>query len=72
MGLAARIAEGSGRDNNGEFAVELRKAKAAASELEYFVLLSRDLGHLPSESHKRLTGEIVEVRKMVSGLIRKL
>ena len=37
MGLAARIAEGCGRDNNVEFAVELRRAKAAASELEYFV-----------------------------------
>jgi four helix bundle protein len=36
MGLAARIAEGCGRDNNVEFAVELRRAKASASELEYF------------------------------------
>jgi four helix bundle protein len=72
MGLAARIAEGCGRDNNVEFAVELRRAKASASELEYFLLLSHDLGHLPNESHQRLTGEIVEVRKMVSGLLRKL
>ena len=72
MGLTARIAEGCGRDNNAEFAVELRRAKASASELEYFILLSRDLSHLPDECHRRLTGEIVEIRKMVSGLIRKL
>ena len=72
MGLAARIAEGCGRDNNVEFAVELRRAKAAASELEYFVLLSHDLGHLPADGHQQLTAEIVEIRKMVSGLIRKL
>lgn len=72
MGLAARIAEGCGRDSDPEFAIELRRAKATASELEYFVLLARDLGHLPDEIHQRMTNEIVEVRKMLSGLIRKL
>ena len=72
MGLAARIAEGCGRDSNPDFAFELRRAKASASELEYFVLLARDLGHLPDETYQRLTNEIVEVRKMVSGLIRRL
>jgi four helix bundle protein len=72
MGLAARIAEGCGRDSNVDFAVELRRAKASASELEYFLLLSRDLGHLADEWHQRLTNEVVEIRKMISGLIRKL
>ncbi len=71
-GLAARIAEGCGRDSNVEYAVELRRAKASASELEYLLLLSRDLAHLPNERHKVLSDEIVEVRKMVSGLLRKL
>jgi four helix bundle protein len=72
MSLAARIAEGCGRDNNVEFAVELRKAKASASELEYLTFLSRDLGHLSNENHERLAAEIIEVRKMISGLLRKL
>jgi len=72
MGLAARVAEGCGRDSNVEFAVELRRAKASASELEYFLLLARDLTHLTHESHERLSGETVGVRKMVSGLLRKL
>ena len=70
--LAARIAEGCGRDNNVEFAVELRRAKALASEFEYFVLLARDLGHLDNDSHVRLSGEVIEVRKMLSGLLRRL
>ena len=64
--------EGCGRDSNVEFAVELRRAKASAFELEYFLLLARDLTHLTHESHERLSGETVEVRKMVSGLLRKL
>jgi four helix bundle protein len=72
MGMTARIAEGCGRDNNVEFAVELRRARASASELEYFVLLAHDLGHLESDFYGRLTERIVEVSKMVSGLLRKL
>ena len=71
-GLATRIAEGCGRDSNVEFSVELRRAKAGASELEYLVLLAQDLGHLSPDDHKKLSAEIVEVRKMLSGLLRKL
>jgi four helix bundle protein len=72
IALATRIAEGCGRDSNVEFAVELRKAKSTASELEYLVLLAHDLGHLSDESHHRVAAEVIEVRKMVSGLLRKL
>jgi four helix bundle protein len=72
MSLATRIAEGCGRDSDTEFAFELRKAKSVASELEYLVLLAHDLGHLGDEDHRRVAAEVVEVRKMVSGLLRKL
>jgi four helix bundle protein len=72
IALATRIAEGCGRDNDVEFAFELRKAKSIASELEYLVLLAHDLSHLSDESHPRVAAEVVEVRKMISGLLRKL
>jgi four helix bundle protein len=72
VALATRIAEGCGRDTDSEFAVELRRAKSVASELEYLVLLAHDLGHLGDESHQRMSKEIIEVRKMISGLLRKL
>jgi four helix bundle protein len=48
------------------------KQGAAASELEYLLLLSRDLGYLPEQAHDRLSGDIVEVRKMMSGLLKQL
>ncbi len=70
--VSTRIAEGCGRDLNAEFGVELRRSKAAASELEYLLLLAHDLGYLSAEDHGRLTEAVVEVRKMVSGLLRRL
>ena len=70
--VATRIAEGCGRDSNAEFAVELRRAKAAASELEYLLLLAHDLRYVGEERHRELTESVVEVRKMISGLLRRL
>jgi len=70
--VATRIAEGCGRDSNVEFGLELRRAKAASSELEYLFLLARDLEFFGQEEHQHLTEQVVEVRKMISGLLRKL
>ena len=70
--IATRIAEGCGRDGNLDFAVDLRKAKASCSELEYSVLLSHDLGMCSDGVHQRMTTDTVEVRRMIHGLLRTL
>ena len=72
ISIPTRIAEGCGRDGDAELAACLHKARAAASELEYLLLLSRDLGYLPEQAHDLLSGDIVEVRKMMSGLLKHL
>ena len=45
--IPANIAEGCGRRGNAELHRFLQIAMGSASELEYHLLLSRDLGHLP-------------------------
>ena len=70
--VATRIAEGSGREANAEFIIDLRKAIAGCNEVEYLLLLAKDLEHLNVEAFDRLTGETVGVRKMLYGLIRKM
>jgi four helix bundle protein len=70
--IATRIAEGSGRDANHEFAAELRRARAAGHELEYLLLLSHDLGYLTDEVHAALAAEVIEVRKMISGFLKRV
>jgi len=72
ISIPTRIAEGCGRDGDAEFAACLHKARAAASELEYLLLLCRDLGYLPGELHQQLSDDVVAVRKMMSGLLKHL
>ena len=66
------IAEGCARDANAEFAFELRKARAAAYELEYILLLCRDLRFFSEPLHDDLLGELTEVGKMISGLMKRV
>ena len=70
--VAMRIAEGCERSSDAEFGADLKRASASASELEYLVLLAHDLSYFDKADHERLSNATVEVRKMVSGLLRKL
>ena len=68
---ATRIAEGAGRPADNEFSAELNRAQAANHELEYLLLL-KDLNFLDSNLHDELAAELIEVRKMISGLVKRL
>jgi len=70
--IGANIAEGCGRRGNGDFHRFLQNAMGSASELEYHILLAHDLGILPPPKFKDLNTNIVEVKRMLSALIRKL
>lgn len=72
VGLATRIAEGAGRGSNPEFAAELRKALAGGFELDYLLLVAKDLGFLAEARYDELSAELTEVRKMLSGLLKRL
>ena len=72
MNMATRIAEGAGRPTDAEFAVELKKARAIGYELEYLLLVSRDPGFLQESTHAELTEETIEIRKMLSGFLKRL
>jgi four helix bundle protein len=72
VAVPTRIAEGCGRENDSEFANQLHKARGASAELEYLLLLCRDLAYLPPADYESLVGRLVEVQKMISGLVRKL
>jgi four helix bundle protein len=70
--IARTIAEGAGRDLGSEFAADLKKARAAGHELEYVFLLCRDLGFFTAALHDELLEELIEVRRMIAGLLPKL
>jgi four helix bundle protein len=70
--IAANIAEGCDRRGNAEFHRFLQIAMGSASELEYHLLLSRDLGFLTSMRHTNIEGQVTEVKRMLASLIHKV
>ena len=72
VSIGANIAEGCCRGSDGELGRFLQIAMGSASELEYEVLLARDLSLLQEGEHIRLTDEVTEVKRMLAALICKL
>jgi four helix bundle protein len=70
--VPANIAEGRGRYGNAEFGRFIQIALGSASELDYHLLLARDLDYLSSRDHQQLTDRLDEIRAMLVGLIQKL
>ena len=63
--IPTNIAEGCGRATNKDFAHFLQMAIGSASEVEYELLLARDLHYLNNDDYYILNKEIVEIRKMI-------
>jgi len=70
--IPANLAEGCGVDGDVEFARYCTIARASASELEYHLLLAHDLRLLKAEDYAELTERVVELKRMLTGLIQKL
>lgn len=70
--VPANIAEGYSRGGDGELGRFLRIAVGSAGELEYHLLLARDLNFLASDSHKPLEAETLEVKRMLITFINKV
>jgi four helix bundle protein len=70
--IGANLAEGCGREGNGEFHRFLQIALGSANELEYHLLLARDLGYLGNLPHTSLESQLIEVKKMLVALTAKV
>ena len=72
VSISANIAEGCGRHGDADFARFLQMALGSASEIEYLLLLSKDLDLLDAEPHRALTELATEVKRMLASFIKKL
>ena len=70
--IAATIAEGCGRNGKAEFARFLQVAMGSASELEYHLLLARDLGLFGDAEYKPFEARTVELKRMLTSLINRI
>ena len=70
--VPTNVAEGCGRTGDRELARFMSIAAGSASETEYQLLLARDLEYLDQESHRRLDGQVNEVKRMLNSFMQKL
>ena len=70
VSIPSNIAEGCGRNTRPQLRQFVRVALGSANELEYQVSLAGRLGFVPKEHADALETEIVDVKRMLAGLLR--
>jgi four helix bundle protein len=68
--IPSNIAEGCGRDGDAELARFCIIARGSASELEYQLLLGRDLKLLRPSDYETLSQQTVEIKRMLQSWFR--
>jgi four helix bundle protein len=69
--IGPNIAEGSGRRSDGEVCRFLQIARGSASEVEYHLLLARDLHLVGEDAFLELSQQADEVQGMLTALIQR-
>lgn len=70
--IPANLAEGCGRNSDAELARFSSIAAGSASELEYHLLLARDLNLIQLNDYPLLAEQIVEIKRMLTVFVQKL
>ena len=70
--IGANIAEGCGRRSDPEMKRFVQIARGSANELEYHLLLARDLRFLTPDEFKELEGKVLEIQRMLAALAQRL
>jgi four helix bundle protein len=72
MSVPTNIVEGCSQQSTREYSRFVRIALNSTSELEYHLLASRDLAAVRASDSLTVVSQVVEVRKMLYGLLRYL
>src|SRR5436309_7814137 len=70
--IPSNIAEGCGRDGDPELSRFCIIARGSASELEYQLLLARDLKLSQLNDYEQLSQQTIEIKRMLTVLVQKL
>ncbi len=70
--IPANLAEGCGRNGDAEFARFCSIAAGSANELEYHLLLAKDLELMKLPEYEQLVQRTTEVKRMLAALLQKL
>jgi four helix bundle protein len=70
--VPTNLAEGCGRWGDGDMGRFVQIAMGSASELDYLILLARDLGYLPVGQYDAASAELDEIRRMLTALYKRI
>jgi len=70
--VGANIAEGCGRRSDPEMRRFLQIARGSANEVEYHLLLARDLQFLSADEFKNLEAKVLEIQRMLTAFVQRL
>jgi len=70
--IPTNIAEGCGRSRDTELARFIEIAIGSASELEYLLLLSRDIELIDEDAYTSLMADAIEVKKMLISFFKSV
>ncbi len=70
--IGANIAEGFGRRSDAEMRRFVQIAHGSANEVEYHLLLAKDLEFLSTDEHKDLEAKVLEIQRMLASLVQSL
>ena len=70
--VPANIAEGCGRGGDAELARFMQIAMGSASEVEYHLLLAKDLDYLKASDYAELDRSIIEIKRMLASFINAI
>ena len=72
VSIPANIAEGSVRSSDADFARFLHIALGSASEVDYYLLLARDLKFWKATVYETLDCDLQEIKRMLASLISRV
>ena len=70
--VGSNLAEGTGKNTAGEKRQAFGHAQGSVHEVEYQLLLARDLGYITPSEHASLDAAVLEVRAMLDALRRQI
>ena len=70
--IPSNIAEGCGREGDAELSRFCTIARGSASELEYQILLARDLKLIQPHDYEQLAERTTEIKRMLTVFVQKL
>jgi four helix bundle protein len=72
VSIPSNIAEGCGRGTNKEYAQFIQIAMGSAYEVDYQLLLSKDLGYIEKEEYEKLNDRTDKIKRQLASLLKKI